>query len=636
MESRRFETMSRLSRSGHLGCATPVLAVLIASCGDAPTSQLSTAGRGSASTGGSVAQGGGASGSPAGSEAAAGGPAAGASPGGAVTSGGASNGGARTGGASASGGASAGGASSTGSGGATGGSSARGGTAAGGGSAVGGAATAGTGTGGKATGGTAAGGASVGGGASGGTGAAADCGSTPGPTPPGLNAIRGNGTVGLEWTPVLGATSYNVYWSTSAGVTPGTGQALTGIPRGYVQTGLTNGTPYYYVVTAVTAGGESPPSAEVSATPSGEWVLEQLGTGDFSSILSACPVPAVPIASRIHVLLFPEGYTTAALPTLHSDATHATRNNDVDRWIDEVFAIEPYRLFPQAFVIWYLPRASSTDINGGSTAFSVTISLGAVTATTATAAPAWAAVALHPYPPTLFDDPGSRNSARNVVGAFLVYDPARSRAGLSGLTTTLANPSNTNQRLSAAFAMGHAHEFTHAMSWLRDEYMETTSPLPSSSSGTSNVVATNQCSQLPWAHLLYLGPINPSTDQLVGAFGEASLGFHSELLCLMNGTHDNGLFFYRDTAPSSSCTQTSCTLRPADRMCNFCREVTALRTFQRSGILSTATTGFDTWVSQYRTPFYGSYGFKVPALVPQSNDISPPDNGATIFQACVP
>jgi hypothetical protein len=365
-------------------------------------------------------------------------------------------------------------------------------------------------------------------------------------------------------------------------------------------------------------------------------VLEQLGTGDFPSITSACPVPTVPIANRIHVLLFPEGYTQAALATFHSDATHAARNNDVDRWIDEVFAIEPYKLFPQALVVWFLPRASTTDINGGNTAFSVTVSSGSVTATSAVAAPAWAALALHPYPPTVFDDPGSRNAARNAVAAFLVYDPARSRAGLSGLTTTLANPNASNQRLSAAFAMGHAHEFTHAMSWLRDEYMETTNSAPTSWSGTSNVVGTAQCSQLPWAHLLYGTAINPSTDQLVGAFGDTAIGFHPELLCLLNGTHDNGQFFYRDTAPSSSCSQSSCTLRVNDRMCNFCREVTSLRILQRSAILSTATAGFDTWVSQYRAPFYATYGFKVPAKVPQSNDVSPPDNGATIFTACTP
>jgi hypothetical protein len=441
--------------------------------------------------------------------------------------------------------------------------------------------------------------------------------------------------VGLEWTPVTGATSYNVYWSTSSGVTPSTGQALTGVARGYVHRGLTNGTTYYYVVTAVTASGQSPPSAEVSATPTGEWVLEQLGTGDFPSITSACPVPTVPIANRIHVLLFAEGYTQAALSTFHSDTTHAARNNDVDRWIDEVFVIEPYKLFPQAYVVWFLPRVSTTDINGGNTAFSVVASSSSgVTATTATAAPAWAALALHPYPPTVFDDP--RRAARNAVAAFLIYDPARSRAGISGLTTTLANPNSTSQRLSAAFGIGHAHEFTHAMSWLADEYMETTNSAPGTTYAWSNVVASSQCSQLPWAHLLYGTGINPSTDQLVGAFGDVSLGFHSELLCLINGTHDNGQFFYVDTAPSSSCQTDNCTLRVNDRMCNFCREVTTARIFQRSGIQAMTSAGFDTWVSQYRTPFYSTYGFKVPAKVPQSNDVYPPDNGATIFRACTP
>jgi fibronectin type 3 domain-containing protein len=41
----------------------------------------------------------------------------------------------------------------------------------------------------------------------------------------------------------------------------------------YTDTGLTNGTTYYYKVAAVNAGGQSPQSAEVSATPSAQVVM---------------------------------------------------------------------------------------------------------------------------------------------------------------------------------------------------------------------------------------------------------------------------------------------------------------------------------------------------------------------------
>jgi predicted phosphodiesterase len=84
--------------------------------------------------------------------------------------------------------------------------------------------------------------------------------------PTGLTATAGNAQVSLSWTASSGATSYNVKRGTVSGgpyttVAPGvTSTSIT-------DTGLTNGTTYYYVVSAVNAIGESVNSSQVSATP---------------------------------------------------------------------------------------------------------------------------------------------------------------------------------------------------------------------------------------------------------------------------------------------------------------------------------------------------------------------------------
>ena len=88
----------------------------------------------------------------------------------------------------------------------------------------------------------------------------------PPPAPTGLTATGGNAQVVLGWNPVAGASSYTVKWST----VPGGGYtSITGITgAGHTHTGLSNGTTYYYVVSASNAVGESPNSGEVQATPS--------------------------------------------------------------------------------------------------------------------------------------------------------------------------------------------------------------------------------------------------------------------------------------------------------------------------------------------------------------------------------
>ncbi len=82
-----------------------------------------------------------------------------------------------------------------------------------------------------------------------------------------LAATAGNAIATLTWSFVDGAASYNVYYSTTAGVTVANGTKVTGAASPAEITGLTNGQTYYFIVTAVNAGGESAPSNEVSAKP---------------------------------------------------------------------------------------------------------------------------------------------------------------------------------------------------------------------------------------------------------------------------------------------------------------------------------------------------------------------------------
>jgi len=106
--------------------------------------------------------------------------------------------------------------------------------------------------------------ASCGGGSSSGGGGGVVVPSVPA-APQGLAATAGNAQVALTWNASSSATSYNVKRSTSNG----SGYATIASPNttSFSDTGLTNGTPYYYVVSAVNSAGESPNSAQVSAIP---------------------------------------------------------------------------------------------------------------------------------------------------------------------------------------------------------------------------------------------------------------------------------------------------------------------------------------------------------------------------------
>ncbi len=119
--------------------------------------------------------------------------------------------------------------------------------------------------------------------------------------PVGLVATAGNAQVSLTWTATSGATSYHVKRATVSGG-PYT-QIAAPAAAAYTDGGLTNGTTYYYVVTALNSAGESVNSAQASATP------QAAATPDVTITID--PTKTHAISPYIYGLNFYSGVTGA-------------------------------------------------------------------------------------------------------------------------------------------------------------------------------------------------------------------------------------------------------------------------------------------------------------------------------------
>ena len=131
--------------------------------------------------------------------------------------------------------------------------------------------------------------------------------------PAGLQATAGNAQVSLAWTASSGATSYHVKRSTTSGG-PYT-QVAAPTSTSYTDTGLTNGTTYYYVVSALNSAGESANSSQVSATPVN-------ATADVT--ITVNPAVTKPISPYIYGINFYSG-VTGAPPLLTFDRDGGNR-----------------------------------------------------------------------------------------------------------------------------------------------------------------------------------------------------------------------------------------------------------------------------------------------------------------------
>jgi len=74
--------------------------------------------------------------------------------------------------------------------------------------------------------------------------------------PIGLFAVSGTNQVTVSWSPVTIATSYNIYWGTTPGITSSSTK-ITGATSPYVQTSLASGSTYYYRISALYSGIET-------------------------------------------------------------------------------------------------------------------------------------------------------------------------------------------------------------------------------------------------------------------------------------------------------------------------------------------------------------------------------------------
>jgi hypothetical protein len=133
--------------------------------------------------------------------------------------------------------------------------------------------------------------------------------------PSGLTATSGNTQIALSWTASLTATSYNVLRSTTNGgpyTTVGTSATTS-----FTNTGLTNGTIYYYVVAAVNAAGTGANSTQVFAEP---------GAVPANVTISVNPAQTQPISPYIYGI---DAISNASIPNVPAVTIYRMGGN---RW----------------------------------------------------------------------------------------------------------------------------------------------------------------------------------------------------------------------------------------------------------------------------------------------------------------
>ena len=142
----------------------------------------------------------------------------------------------------------------------------------------------------------------------------------PPPAPAAPQVSIGNGDLTISWAAVIGASTYEVYYNTSASI-PSTPQ-FTCIDLSKTITGLTNGTTYYFWLKASNNAGDSDPSSSVSGKPIADAGTPVLVSGNGQLTVSWTAIAG---AEQYEVFYGTGMYPSAtAAQTINAPATSAT------------------------------------------------------------------------------------------------------------------------------------------------------------------------------------------------------------------------------------------------------------------------------------------------------------------------
>jgi len=202
-----------------------------------------------------------------------------------------------------------------------------------------------------------------------------------------------------------------------------------------------------------------------------------------------------------------------------------------------------------------------------------------------------------------------------------------------GVTVNIPRTSGT-RIVRSALGVGWEHEFAHAFSYVKDEYIHDrgstatdSNPLPADRSifNVRNLTYSNDRCDLLWPHLAPGGQYNSNVNSLIGNLFKGGKRYengvwHSEYSCLINGTHHNYLC---DVDPASPDTN----LRDHEHFYFWCEEIVAWRILEKTGefwrggdpadINARGRTWYQRWVNTLRDDYYTH--FDVPTLIREKN-----------------